>query len=192
MRMDNEKISIPEIAPWSAFHSFIGQENRLVQSEIAFNSIIMASPTDYSTIYTSMMQLQEIVNSLGYQHFTIYFDLSYLSKALEVVWSHLDGFNRVIHCMGGMLLMSVIATVGHIYGDSGIRNLLHESGLNACGTTHHMLAGKDFDRGVTGLKLVDEVLHTLVLQSFLQWCSENGRQCCMYCICNSVHVHGGK
>ena len=154
MTMDNEEISSPEIPPWSAFHSIIVQEN-------AFNPIIMASPTDYATIYTTMMQLKEIVNSLGYQHVPIYFDLSLLSKALDVVWSRPEELNGVIPCMGGMhILISGIAAVGNIYGDAGIRNLLHESGEYACGTTHQMLAGKDFDRGVAGLNLVDEVLHT--------------------------------
>ena len=69
------------------------------------------------------------------------------------------------------LLMSYIASVGNLYGDAGIKHLLHESGVFAAGTVNQMLAGKDFDRILRGLYLINEVMHDRLLSNFLAWCS---------------------
>ena len=95
-------------------------------SNVAFNPIIMAPPSDQSTIYTTLLRTKEIINELGFTYTPIYFDMGLLNKALEITWSQND-LDGVIPCEGGMhLLMSYIAGIGNIYGDCGLKNLLHE------------------------------------------------------------------
>ena len=131
----------------------------------------MAPPTDYNTIYTTLLRNKEIANSLGYKHLPIFFDMGLLTKALEITWAQPEVLQGIYPCEGGMhLLMAVMAAIGHLYGSAGIHQLLHDSGVFAAGTAHQILAGKDFDRGLYALKLVDEVLNSLFLREFEVWC----------------------
>ena len=74
------------------------------------------------------------------------------------------------------LLMAVFAGIGQLYGDAGLLQLLHESGVYAPGTAQYILSGKDFDRAVRSLKIVDEVLEQRFMHQFHIWCEQNQRQ----------------
>ena len=125
---------------------------------------------------TTLKRTKEVINLLGHTHAPIVFDMGLLTKALEVTWSCPDELQGVIPCEGGMhLLMSVFAGIGCIYGDAGLRQLLHESGVFAMGTVQQMLTGKDFDRALRGLRLVDDALTTVFLKEFKSWCSTKNK-----------------
>ena len=127
----------------------------------------MANPTDYSTIYTTLLRSKEVMSALGQSYVPIMFDMGLLVKTLEVVWSRCDELMGVIPVEGGMhMLMSVFAGIGFMYGDAGLRHLLTESGLYALATVTNILAGKDFDRGLTVFKLDDEALTIWFLKNF--------------------------
>ena len=110
------------------------------------------------------MRLKESVNALGFPYMPVFFDMGFLPKALDSTWVCREELSGVIPCVGGMhLVMSIISGIGHLYGDAGLRNLLHETGVFAAGTVQQMLFGKYFDRDLCGLRLVDEALisHTV-------------------------------
>ena len=161
--------------PWDTFHAALSGKSKLALSAIAFNPIIMANPTDPSTIYTTLLRSKEAVNVLGHDHVPVFFDMGLLMKALEIIWSQED-LSSIIPCEGGMhLLMSVISGIGYLYGDAGLKQLLYESDVYAAGTVDRMMSGKDFDRGLRGLKLVHEVLMDRFLMQFQAWNARNGR-----------------
>jgi len=169
----SEKSSLP---PWDVFHANSLCDVTASVSNVAYNPIIMATPTDYSTVYTVLLRLKECMNALGQQYAPVIFDMSLLAKALEIVWSNQDELHGVIPCEGGMhLLMSVFAGIGYLYGDAGLRNLLTESGVYAPTTVNNILAGKDFDRAMTAFKMIDEALNTRFLINFETWCIENDK-----------------
>lgn len=62
--------------------------------------------------------------------------------------------------------MSVFSAVGYLYGDAGLKDLFHKSGVFAARTVNMMLAGKDFDKAMYGLKLVDEACTLDFISSF--------------------------
>ncbi|XP_052801704.1 uncharacterized protein LOC128232273 [Mya arenaria] len=160
--------------PWDGFHAKTMFDATASVSNVAFNPIIMATPTDYSTIYTVLLRLKECMNALGQQYAPVIFDMSLLAKALEIVWCNRDELQGVIPCEGGMhLLMSVFAGIGYLYGDAGLRHLLSESGVYAAGTVNNILTGKDFDRALTAFKIIDEALNSRLLTNFEAWCIEN-------------------
>jgi hypothetical protein len=98
-----------------------------------------------------------------------------LTKALEVTWSCPHELQEVVPCDGGMHLpMSIFAGIDHLYGDAGLQHLLHESGVYAPGSAQHILSGKDFDRALRALKLVDEALSCRFMHQFNQWRGERG------------------
>ncbi|WAR09163.1 hypothetical protein MAR_019121, partial [Mya arenaria] len=68
---------------WDMFHAKTMFDATASVSNVAFNPIIMATPTDYSTIYTVLLRLKECMNVLGQQYAPVIFDMSMLAKALE-------------------------------------------------------------------------------------------------------------
>jgi hypothetical protein len=162
------------IPPWGTFHVGIAAESSPAVSTVAFNPILMAPPTDASTVYTTLKRAKEAINSLGQHYVPVFFDMGLLTKAYEITWANPDDLEGVIPCEGGMhLLMSVFSAIGYLYGDAGLKQLLHESGVYAAGTVECMFSGKDFDRALRGLRLVDEVLNRRFLLHFKQWCRMN-------------------
>jgi len=117
----------------------------------------MENQTEHQTIYTTLMRIKEAMNNLGQTHVPIVFDMGLLTKALEITWANPEELSGVIPCYGGMhLLMSTIAAIGHLYGDAGLKPLPHGSGMFIAGSVHRILAGKDFDRALYALKLIDQ------------------------------------
>ena len=87
------------------------------------------------------------MNALGQEHAPIIFDMSLLSKAMEIVWNKPEELQGVIPLAGGMhFLMSVFAGIGHLYGEAGLNHLLSDSGLYATVTVASILSRKDFER----------------------------------------------
>ena len=72
---------------WSAFNAYLKMDNKDAASAVAFNPIIMAPPTDHSTIYTTMKRMKEASNVLGQSQIPAFFDMAILTKALEIKWS---------------------------------------------------------------------------------------------------------
>ena len=77
--------------------------------------------------------------------------------------------------LGGMQLnMTFIATIGKLCGDGGLWGLLTGIGIYAEATARQMLKGKQYDRGVRGIRLVTEALSHLRNKSAEKWTIENG------------------
>ena len=55
---------------------------------------------------------------------------------------------------------------------AGLKQLLHESGVYAAVSVQQMMSGKDFDRALRGLRLVDEALNRRFILQFNIWCQE--------------------
>ena len=78
---------IPEpLPPWGPFHVML-IKGSIPLSVIAYTPILMAPPTDYNTIFTTLLRNKEIANSLEYKHLPIFFDMGLLTKALEITWA---------------------------------------------------------------------------------------------------------
>jgi len=163
------------VPPWGLFHAALETEVNSAVSVVSFNPIIMANPTEHQTIYTTLMRIKEAMNNLGQTHVPVVFDMGLLTKALEITWANPEELSGVIPCYGGMhLLMSTSAAIGHLYGDAGLKPLLHESGVFATGSVQRILAGKDFDRALYALKLIDEALSARLILNFTEWCKNTG------------------
>ena len=164
------------LPPWSVFHSKLTQTPALEVSNVVYNPILMAPPSDQNTIYTILKRAKEEVNGLGFDSTPVYFDMSLLTKALEICWSRPNELAGVVPCDGGMhFVMAVIAGIGHLFSDAGLKNLLCESGAFAAGTVRHMLSGKEYERAIKGLLMVDEALCDRLLCNFEQWCEEKNK-----------------
>ena len=98
---------------WHVFQTKTTDDELQEPSEVLFNPIIMATPTHYDTVYTTLKRFKEQLNAIGQTCCPIVFDMGLLRKALEVVWSKQDELAGVVPMDGGMhFLMAVFAEIG--------------------------------------------------------------------------------
>lgn len=141
----NEPIELSP--PCGPFHAASTYEKSHV-SVVASNSIIMAAPTDMTTIYSVLKRNKEIGKSLGNIYIPAFFDMGFQTKALVVTWSRPHDLSGIIPCEGMHLLMPVKTGIGHLYDDAGLRHLLQDSDVFASGNVQPILSGKDFSRDI--------------------------------------------
>lgn len=72
------------------------------------------------------------------------------------------------------LAMTFVASIGKLYGDGGLLDILTSSGTYATASAILMLQGKHYARGVRALKLVNEAMMHLLLQSTERFAKERG------------------
>ena len=162
------------VEPWTIFQSKVESDRLTDPATVLFNPIVMASPTDFSTVYTTLKRTKEQMNALGQSVCPIFFDMGLLSKALEIVWANKSELDGVVPLEGGMhFLMACFSGIGFLYGEIGLKELLYESDVFAKGTADHILSGKDFDRALRAILMVDEVLHRQLFQNFQKWLAKH-------------------
>ena len=66
-----------------------------------------------------------------------------------------------------------VASIGKLWDDGGLKDLLIESRVYAAGTVEQMMTGKQFNRAARALTLAYEALSSLWLSAFFEWCREN-------------------
>ncbi|CAG2194091.1 HECTD3 [Mytilus edulis] len=110
-------------------------------------------------------------NDAGQDYAIQTFDQQLYAIAQQVKWSKPDIFNRHILRLGGFHSLSCfLASIGKLWADGGLRDLLVDSGVYAGNTAELMLNGKEFNRAVRGFTLVFEALQVLFISAFIHWC----------------------
>ena len=132
--------------------------------------MIPASSTEYSTIYTVMKQVQNMMEALQQRHCVIMFDLAIYMKAKEVHWRLSEELkNTVIHMVGFHIALTFLAVIVKQFQDSSLEDLLVESGMYGGNTASVLLKGKSYNRGVRAHKLTMEAMLRLLWLSFTKW-----------------------
>lgn len=156
---------------WSSYNNIIS-ENKIDVSDIFYLPFLNNPPTEYDTIYTSMVRLLQLAKKLNQSHIVITADLAIYSKAREILWNNPpDLKGNVTLMLGGMHLnMAYIASIGYIFGDGGLTSILTETDIYAQNTCKMMLEGKQYSRAIRGLTLAADALSRLFLKSLDNWC----------------------
>ena len=152
------------VPSWSGFNTILFPEMAF-ESNIGYCPMIDGKSTEYSTIYTVLKHAQKVTSALGQQDTVVTFYLLIYMKAKQIQWRYPEEFANVIIRMGGFH----IALMGKKYLDSGLDDLLIESGVYAAGTTAALMKGKSYNRGVRAYKLVSEAMFRLMWSAFLEW-----------------------
>ena len=97
--------------------------------------------------------------------------------------------------MGGFhIALNYLGLIGKKYLDSGLGDLLIESGVYAAGTTAAVMKGISYNRGVRAHKLVSEAMFRLMWSAFVEWyasaddVSLNDDERVLQCISDSIHA----
>ena len=139
---------------WSGFHSVLFPHVERAAT-IGYCPVINGSSSEFSTIYTVMRNAQKMSASIGQQDAVITFDLAIYMKAKQIQWKASPEFENAVIRMGGFhIAINFLSVIGKIYAESGLEDLLVESGVYAAGSTSALLAGKQYNRGVRAHKLV--------------------------------------
>lgn len=162
-----------QIVPsWSGFHSVLFPDVERATT-IGYCPLINGSSSEFSTIYTVLRNAQKISASIGQQDAVITFDLAVYMKAKQIQWKASREFENAVIRMGGFhIAMNFLSVIGKIYAESGLEDLLVESGVYAAGWTSALLAGKQYNRGVRAHKLVGEAFFRLSWKAFEKWLEE--------------------
>ncbi|XP_014680008.1 PREDICTED: uncharacterized protein LOC106819957 [Priapulus caudatus] len=163
------------IPAWSGFNALVSTKTVPV-TRIRYLPFINASPSDLSTIFTTLLRLVHISEELGQHHILITADLAIYSKAQQILWSRPEPLvGKVTMRLGGMhLIMAFLASIGKIFGDGGLTNILTSSDVYAAATVNQMLQGKQYARGIRGVRLAHEALSQMFLTSAESFANKNG------------------
>lgn len=91
-------------------------------------------------------------------------------KAKQIQWKFPGQFSDVVIRMGGFrVALNFLSLIGKKYLNSGLDDLLIESGVYAAGTTSTLMKGKCYNRGIRAHKLSMKAFFRLMWMAFLQW-----------------------
>ena len=127
-----------------------------------------------------MVRLVQLAAELGQHHILVTADLAIYSKAQQILWSKPPLIKGEITMrLGGMhITMAYLASIGKLYGDGGLFDILTETDVYAEGTARQLLQGKQLARGVRSIKLASEALFRLFWKAMQSWLKKQG-QCAM-------------
>ena len=179
---------------WSGFNAILFPE-MAYESNIGYCPVIDGNSTEYSTIYTVLKHAQKLTSALGQQDTVVTFDLLIYMKAKQIQWRYPEEFAYVIIRMGGFhIALNYLGLIGKKYLDSGLDDLVTESGVHAAGTTAALMKGKSYNRGVRAHKLVSEAMIRLMWSAFVECyasaddVSLNEEECVLQCISDGIHA----
>ncbi|KAK3753754.1 hypothetical protein QZH41_005239 [Actinostola sp. cb2023] len=164
-----EEQSIPG---WSGFNT-ITHPCIPVETIIGYHPMINAEASNFSTLYTVMKLAQKICDAMGQRTSVLTFDLALYSKAKQLQMKYPTEFKNTLIRMGGFhIVLNYLSLLGKKYAQSGLEDLLIESGVYAAGTTSVLMLGKSYNRGVRAHKLSMEALFRLLWKAFVDWLSK--------------------
>ena len=159
------------IPGWSAFNSAVSTVPPVL-STVGYCPMISGSPTEFSTVCTALKTVQTMMVTLGQRHSVVTFDLAIYIKAKESQWRFPDEFKETIIRMGGFhIALNFLTVIGKKFQESGLEDLLTESGVYGMNTALNLLKGKSYNRGVRAHNITMEALLRLQWLAFLSWIS---------------------
>lgn len=128
-------------------------------------------------IMTQFGQSYKTVTKLGQKYTIITFDEQLYCKAKMLQWQHQKKCeNVVIFSRGGFhVQMNFSKVIGQHLADSGLKDILEESGVFGKNTAENIMKGKGWNRVARAHKLAFEALWRILWSSFLQWMEDNDR-----------------
>ena len=136
---------------WTGYNSSTS-DYRPEFSVVSYAPIVDAKPNDIATVYTTMKRCSDMINGLGQRYSIQTFDQQLYAIAKQVGWAMPETFKTHIVRLGGFHTLSrFIASIGKLWGDCGLKDILVDSSVYAAGTVDQMMCGKQFNRAVRAL-----------------------------------------
>lgn len=155
-----------EVPSWSAFNTAISSvEVRL--SAVGYMPVISSSPTELGTVYTLLCKSIESARALGQDEVVVVLDQAIYSKAKEILWRHGSEFKPIVLRMGAFhATCTLLATIGKRFENSGLQDVMVESGVVGASSVASVLSGKHYNRAMRAHKVVFEAILRVLWSSF--------------------------
>ena len=163
------------VPSWSGFNHMMTNSDHL--KTVAGVMPILNSPAhDYDTIWTVMQNCHKMTTTLGQMYTIITFDEQLYCKAKMLQWQHPGECEMIIILLGGFhVQMNFSKVIGQHLADSGLQDILEQSGVFGKNTAENIMKGNGWNRVVRAHKLAFEGLWRVLWPQFLQWLEEHER-----------------
>ncbi|KAG0715583.1 hypothetical protein GWK47_011631 [Chionoecetes opilio] len=162
-----------KIPEWTIFNQKVSTSIH-PQSIVGYLPIIPAPAHEMDTIATVLMRCQAIVKFLGQDTVVVTFDEAVYCKAKELLWHNPEQFGNVTVRLGGFHIgMNYLKALGQHFKDSGLADILSESGVYTETTTNKIMEGKSWNRAVRAHKLLTEALWRQLWKAYQRWRVDN-------------------
>ena len=142
---------------------------------------VINQPGDLATVYTILKNATDTVDFLVYEtgfleidrpSVAIIVDQAVYAMAVKLcnhprIKGSLD--RNVLHMRGFHVSMIFIVVIGHRYASAGLRDVLMEADMLACGSVDQVLNGRHYNRAIYSLKLMYVDMWRLRWAAFLEW-----------------------
>ena len=168
--LSDEDLPPDNLTPrWSALNAMVSTVNVNVTA-VGYCPMIPKPPNNYSVVYSITKTVQKIISKTSQVNTVITFDEAIYCKAKEIQWRFSDEFADTVIRMGGFhIAMTFLAVIGKTYEESGLEDILIESGVYGSNSVVRLLHGKAYNKGVRAHKLLLEALERIQWRSFSSW-----------------------
>lgn len=146
---------------WNGFMEFRTQGEEYKCSKIVCLPFINAPPSDYSTVYTSILTALDKCKLINQKTCVVTFDQPLFWKARDVVACVPDFSNVAVRLGGFHLLMSFMGAMGTIMAGSGLKQLFCE--VFASNSVDKIMSGHAYARAARGHSLAFAALGGLII-----------------------------
>ena len=164
MRMHSAQTD-QKVPGWAGFISMTG-EIPSHTTTIDYYPVINCPITEYKAVQECLRYSEEATKEVGQRYTISSFDLGVCMKAYPLIWKNPERYKDHIVMIGSFhVVCAFMKMVGKKMEGSGLSDVLLEAGLMTSGSVHAVLAGKQYNRGITCHKTLLEALERLLLQA---------------------------
>ena len=140
----------------------------VVLTRIAFTPIIPKPATEYDTIFTGLINFQDVLLQKGLPNGPLWSDEGVYRLAKELQLLHPEKFSNIFLGRGGFHLEKVlIACCGKYLEESGISQVLAALEIFGPHVAKSVMEGSHYARGKRGMALIAESIEHIQLTTFL-------------------------
>ena len=156
---------------WSQWNQEKSTTNPATTS-VGFLPLILSPAHEYDTLNTVILRCKHIAETLGQTHVVISADEQLYSRLMQLKWSQKYDFliPRLPSLHGALNFLGVL---GQHLDSAGLYEVWVESSLLGDKTAKHVLAGKDYEKGIRAHKITFQSLWHIIFPQFLEYLNEH-------------------
>ena len=152
---------------WTPFNKKISVASPAVTT-VAVLPLILAPAHEFDTVWTVINRSRKISQQLGQPYSVVTFDEALYWRAKELIWHH--KCSDAIVLLGGFhMAMNFSQVIGQHYKESGLEDILIESGILSGAVVAQIMNGKAWNGTIRTHKLMFEALWRVFWKSFTEW-----------------------
>ena len=151
---------------WAAVHTLVSSAV-VPMMRVGFQPVIPRPITERATVRHCLTCFQSVRRQLNQESLAIWCDEGVFALAAEIYLQETNKFSDLFLCMGPFHWTRVLLRCqGKLLQGSGLDDALIECGVFGPGVIETVLNGSHYVRALTGMLMVEDVIHKLEWQAF--------------------------